>query len=193
MRTLPAIATATGLALALLALATPSRADPPTVSSRAPEQPDGGLALLVGSATEVAGFAAGGILLGTSGDRNAPNNAGWLAIQGGFTLAPLVAHAVVGEWGRGALFSAVPAAMFGGSVGLIAYAPDVVSGGTLEQQRVLWAFFGVAFVSSVVGVVDAVLAGGRAKPSAGAANPRALRLAPVATAGGAGLALGGLL
>jgi hypothetical protein len=179
MRTLPA----TGLALALLAIATPSRADPP----------DGALALFAGSATAVAGFAAGGILLGTSGDSNQPNNAGWLAIQGGFTLAPFVAHAVVGEWGRGALFSAVPAAMFGGSVGMIAYAPDVVSGGTLEQQRVLWAFFGVAFVSSVVGVVDAVLAGGRAKPAAGATDPRALRLAPVATAGGAGLALGGLL
>jgi hypothetical protein len=193
MRTLPATATATGLAFAWLALATPSHADPPTVSLRTPEAPDGALALFAGSATAVAGFAAGGVLLGTSGDRNEPDNAGWLAIQGGFTLAPLVAHAVVGEWGRGALFSAVPAAMFGGSMGLIAYAPDVVSGGTLEQQRVLWAFFGVAFVSSVVGVVDAVLAGGRSKPAAGTTGPRSLGLAPVATAGGAGLALGGLL
>jgi hypothetical protein len=191
MRTLPATATATGLSLAMLAIATPSRADPPSAK---PEQvADGALALFAGSATAVAGFAAGGILLGTSGDRNEPNNAGWLAIQGGFTLAPLVAHAVVGEWGRGALFSAVPAAMFGGSAGLMAYAPDVVSGGTLEQQRVLWAFFGVAFLSSVVGVVDAALAGGRSKTAAGATSARSLRLAPVATPGGAGLALGGLL
>jgi hypothetical protein len=190
MRT-PATATATGLALALLALAAPSRADPP--SAKPEPVTDGALALFAGSATLVAGFGAGGILIGTSGDRNAPNNAGWLAIQGGFALAPLVAHAVVGEWGRGALFSAVPAAMFGGSAGMIAYAPDIVSGGTLEQQRILWGFFGVAFLSSVFGVVDATLAGGRAKTGAGATHLRGLRLAPVATAGGAGLALGGLL
>jgi hypothetical protein len=175
--------TATGLAFALLAVAAPSRADPPDV----------GLALLTGSATAVAGFAAGGILLGTSGDRNGPNNAGWLAIQTGFTLAPLTAHAVVGEWGRGALFASVPAAMWGGSAAMMAYAPDIVAGGTLEQQRILWGFFGVAFVSSVVGVVDVTFAGRRWKANAGAASTHGLRLAPLATAGGTGLVLGGTL
>jgi hypothetical protein len=176
-------ATATGLALALLALPASSRADPA----------DGALALLAGSATTVAGFAAGGVLLGTSGDRNAPNNAGWLAIQTGFALAPFTAHAVVGEWGRGALFASVPAAMWGGSAGMMSYAPDIVSGGTLEQQRILWGFFGVGFVSAIVGVVDATFAGRRWKAGAGAASSPGVRLAPLATAGGAGLALGGTL
>jgi hypothetical protein len=180
---MPATATATGIALALLALEAPSYADPP----------DGALAILAGSATAVAGFAAGGVLLGGSGDRNAPNNAGWLAIQAGFTLAPFAAHAVVGEWGRGALFASVPAAMWGGSAAMMAYAPDIVAGGTLEQQRILWGFFGVAFVSSVVGVVDAAFAPRRWKEDAGPTTARGLRLAPLATGGGAGLVLRGAL
>jgi hypothetical protein len=163
-----------------------------SVPARA-EPPDGALALLAGSATAAAGFAAGGILLGTSGDRNAPNNAGWLAIQGGFVLAPLAAHAVVGEWARGALFASVPAAMFGGSTGMMAYAPDIVASGTLEQQRILWGFFGVAFVSSAVGVVDAVFAARRSERTASSTRSSGIRLAPLATAGGAGLSVGGLL
>jgi hypothetical protein len=168
-----------GLALATILAATPVRA----------ETPDAGLAILAGSATALAGFAAGGLLLGTSGDRNQTNNLGWMTIQGGFVLAPLSAHAVVGEWGRGALFAAAPAAMWAGSMSLVQYAPNVVAHGTLEEQRVLWGLFGVAFFSSAVGVVDAVFAPRRATPSA----PGEVRVAPTAVAGGAELAVQGTL
>jgi hypothetical protein len=164
-----------GLALATLLAAAPARAEPP----------DTGLAIFTGSATALAGFAAGGLLLGTSGDRTGPNNAGWLTIQAGFALAPLAAHGVVGEWGRGALFAAAPAAMGAGSVGLMGYAPNVVAHGTLEQQRVLWGFFGVGFFSSAVGVVDAVFADRRALGG--------VHVVPAAIAGGAGLSVEGSL
>jgi hypothetical protein len=168
-------ATATSIAFALLLAPAPAHA----------ETPDTALAFFTGAATTVAGFAVGGLLLGTSNDRNQTNNAGWLTMQGGFALAPLFAHAAVGEWGRGALFAAAPAAMWAGSAGLMEYAPNVVGHGTLEQQRVLWGFFGVAFFSSAVGVVDATFAGSRAAER--------VRVAPVATRGGAGLSVAGVL
>ncbi len=167
--------TAAGIAFALLLAPVPAHAEPP----------DTALALFTGAATTVAGFAAGALLLGTSNDRNLANNAGWLTMQGGFALAPLCAHAVVGEWSRGALFATAPAAMWGGSVALMEYAPNVVGHGTLEEQRVLWGFFGVAFFSSAVGIVDATFAGSRAAER--------VRVAPMATRGGAGLSLEGLL
>jgi hypothetical protein len=111
-------------------------------------------------------------------------------------LAPLAAHAVVGEWGRGALFAAPPAAMWTGSAILAEYAPNVVAHGTLEQQRVLWAFFGVGFFASAVGVVDAAFADRRAKPGEhgrGGLGRVLVHVAPMAMAHGAGLSVQGPL
>jgi hypothetical protein len=160
----------------------------PPASARA-EEPDGALALLTGAGTAVAGFALGSLLLGTSGDKSQQNNVGWLTIQGGFVLAPVTAHAVVGEWGRGGLFAAAPAAAWGGSLGLMQYAPGVVGHGTLEQQRVLYGFFSVAFFSSAVGVVDAMFAGRRVRSD----RKGGLRIGPMAATGVAGLSVEGLL
>jgi hypothetical protein len=121
------------------------------------ERPDPALAFLAGAAPALAGFVVGGALVGTSGDRSEQGNAGWLAIEGGFVLAPLLSHAVAGEWGRAAMFTAVPAASFAGTVALFEYAPNVATGGTLEQQRIQWILFGMGLFSAAVGVVDAVL------------------------------------
>jgi len=122
------------------------------------ESPDPALAFLAGAAPILAGFVVGGALVGTSHDRAAEDNAGWLTIEGGFVLGPLLSHAVAGEWSRAAVFSATPAASFAGTAALFEYAPNVASGGTLEQQRVLWSLFGLGLVSAAIGVVDAVLA-----------------------------------
>jgi hypothetical protein len=161
-----------------LTVATPARADP--------REPAWGL--VSGAAVALAGFVAGGVLLGTSsgspGQSDAQDRAGWLTIAGGFGLAPAVAHAVVGEWGRGAAFAAPPVAAFAGSVGLFAYAPGAVEHGSLEQQRVLWSLFGVGLFSSAIGVFDAAFALDRAVP---------VRVAPVAGPGSAGLAIAGVL
>jgi len=139
------------LAIAALAL------QPFVAANARAESPDPALAFLAGAAPILAGFVVGGAMIGTSHDRAAEDTAGWLTIEGGFVLAPLLSHAVGGEWSRAAVFAATPAASFAGSVALFEYAPNVASGGTLEQQRVLWSLFGLGFLSAAVGVVDAVL------------------------------------
>src|ERR1700729_2640881 len=98
-----------------LALALPVLLRAPSAHA---DEPDGTLAAFAGAATNLAGFIVGGAVLATGHRYAVPNNAGWLSIQGGFVLAPFVAHGVVGEWGRGALFSAIPAAAFAGTVAL---------------------------------------------------------------------------
>jgi hypothetical protein len=155
------------------------------------ETEEPGWAFLAGAVPALSGFIVGGLLLGRSDDVSAKNNAGWLAIQGGFVLAPLAAHAVAGEWGRGAAFSAIPAVAFAGSAAVFQIAPDAVAHGTLAEQRVIWSLFGVGLFASTVGIVDAVFASDRS---------RAVYLAPLVSPGSlapgartAGLAIGGVL
>lgn len=122
------------------------------------EEPDGGLAMIVGAASSLAGMAVGGAVLATSRGSDAVRNAGWLTIESGFTVAPFAAHAVNDEWGRGALFSAVPAAALGGTATLFGTVPGTIDQGSIEQQRLMWALFVVGQAASVVGVIDAALA-----------------------------------
>ena len=112
------------------------------------------------------------------------NNAGWLTIEGGFTLAPFAAHAVEGEWGRGALFASVPAACLAGSAAEFGVVPVTIDQGTLPQQRIMWALFVGGQIASVVGVIDAAFAPLRA---------RNLFVAPTVGAGHVGLTMGGVL
>jgi predicted permease len=125
------------------------------------DEPDTSLAVLAGGATSLAGFIVGGAVLATGHRQTATNNAGWLSIEGGFVLAPLVAHGAVGEWGRGAAFSAVPAAALAGTAVLFDAVPGVVDEGTLPQQRLMWSLFVTGLLASAVGVVDPALAGRR--------------------------------
>jgi hypothetical protein len=120
--------------------------------------PDPALAFVAGAAISLAGFVAGSTVLATGGDDSGRSNAGWLVIEGGLALAPLAAHGVTGEWGRGAAFTAAPAAMLAGTATLFGLEPGTVDHGTLPQQRVMWALFGAAIVSSMAGVVDAMFA-----------------------------------
>jgi len=147
-------------------------------------EPDGAIAFFTGAVTQVAAFTAGGAILGTSGKDRQIDNAGWLTIHAGLTLAPLAAHGVAGEWARGAAFAAVPAAMLGSTGALFALEPGAVEHGTLPQQRVLWGLFGIGLASSLAGVIDAAFAGDRA---------RALVLEPRLSAGEVGLAVRGAL
>jgi hypothetical protein len=147
-------------------------------------EPDPALALLTGAATQVAGFIVGGTLLVTNHGHDEQANAGWLTVEGGFTLAPFAAHAVVGEWGRGAVFAALPAGALGGTAALFGVVPGVVESGTLEQQRVMWALFVGGLFASGAGVVDAVLVSARA---------RRVTVAPTIGSGRVGLQIGGTL
>ncbi len=146
--------------------------------------PDPALALFSAASIQLLGFVVGGALLATSQSDSGRNNAGWLTIEGGFTLAPLAAHGVANEWGRGALFAAVPAAALGTTAGLFASDPGAVERGGLPEQRWMWGLFGVGLMASVAGVVDAMLASGRVP---------AVRIEPAVAMGQLGLRIGGTL
>jgi hypothetical protein len=130
------------------------------------------LAGIVGAATAFTGFAIGGTLMGVTGDNSAANMAGWLTMESGFALAPFTAHAVVGQWWRGVAFSALPTATTLGTVPVFLYNEGAVVHGSLPQQRWMYGLMVGGILSSGVGVVDAVLAPGRAlyvAPSLGGA------------------------
>ena len=142
------------------------------------------MAFAAGAFVMAAGFMAGSVLLATNTDDRAADNAGWLTMSGGFALAPIASHAVVGEWGRGLAFAAAPAAAMGGTAALFQLDSGTVVHGSLPEQRVLWSFFLVGLFSGTAGVVDAALAQGRAAP---------VTVAPSVGAGHLGLSVGGSL
>jgi hypothetical protein len=121
------------------------------------------LALLTGASVLFAGFAVGAGLLSAGTSTDVKTNVGWLTMQTGFALAPLTSHAMAGEWTRGLLFAATPAAALGGTGGIIAVDPSAIDHGGLPEQRALWSLFGVGLLSSAVGVVDSTLCGTRAR------------------------------
>jgi hypothetical protein len=166
-------------------------------AAHGPPRPDPALSVLVGGAMLLAGFAVGGTLLASGGDLGNPSDAAvaktraaWFAIESAFVVAPLSAHAVVGEWGRGALFASLPAATTLGTIPVFVEQPAAVEHGTLEEQRVMWGLFCGGLAAAVAGVVDAALATGRAGDASRAA---ALRVTPAVGAGHAGVVLGGTL
>jgi hypothetical protein len=168
---------------AALLLVAPARAQ-----DREPA-PDPAVALIVGGATVLAGFAAGATLVATGSDLGSPSDVaamrtqiGWWVMEGGFALAPLTAHGAMGEWGRGALFSTVPTLTTLATIPVFLEQPAAVEHGTLEEQRVMYGLFCGGLAAAVVGVVDAAFAPGRA-----------VHLAPMLGSGRAGLVLGGAL
>jgi hypothetical protein len=169
-------------ALATLLLLRPTLVQGAEPRPPPPPQPDGAVAFLVGAATVLAGFAAGGTLVAASGEDAAKNEAGWLIIESGFALAPLTSHAVVGEWWRGAAFASIPTATTLGSVPIFLARQDAIENGVIAQQEGLWWLFAGGLAGAVVGVVDATFAPGRA-----------LHLAPALGPHDAGLILGGAL
>jgi hypothetical protein len=195
MRSLRLAAASTLLALLVPSVPSEARAESPPspdpyVGAAAP---DPAFAFLAGAATNLAGMIVGGTVMATGHGRDPVNNAGWLTMMGGFTLSPVVAHAVEGEWGRGLVFATLPGAMTGATVALFQTVPDTVDHGTLEQQRLMWALFGVGFLGSAAGVVDAALAPRRARARANAASAGHVTVAPIVGSSVVGLQIAGLL
>lgn len=150
-------------------------------SARA-DGPDPAIAFALGAATVLAGFVVGGTLMATNQGNAAKAEAGWFAIESGFTVAPLVSHAVVDEWARGAAFAAIPAATTLATVPVFLVDGAAVEHGTLPEQRVMWGLFCGGLAGSMAGVIDSVFSPGRA-----------LRVAPVIGVGSAGVTIGGAL
>jgi hypothetical protein len=150
--------------LAGLVTPAPARAD----------EPDTGLAFAAAASLDAMGFIVGGALVGTSsanGSGDAQRSFGWLAIQAGYTLSPLVSHGIVDEWGRGALFAAVPAAMTACTAAMYRTRTDGVEYSSLEDQRVVWSLFTAGLVASVAGTIDVLFADRRRHPSTVALRP----------------------
>jgi len=159
--------------LAVLSLVTPpARADGPEV----------GVAVAVGAATVFAGFVVGGTLTAAGSGAAGRTEAGWFAIESGFSVAPLVSHGMVGEWGRGAVFAAIPVATTLATLPVFLANDDSVEHGTLPQQRVMWGLFCGGLAAAMAGVVDTAFA-----------TKRSVGVSPVLGAGNAGLVVAGPL
>lgn len=140
-------------------------------------------AFVVGAVTLLVPLALGANMMTLGGID--PKRAGWYACHAGFVLAPMAAHGVMGEWGRGALFSLVPLAPLGVSVGIVESNPRVLSGGKASARGGLELMLSAGFLASGVGVVDALFAGDRAR--------RRLHVTPIASADFGGVYVSGVL
>jgi len=150
-------------------------------SARA-EGPDPALAFAAGAATVFAGFVVGGTFMAANQGSASKTEAGWFALESGFSVAPLVSHGLVGEWARGAVFASIPTATTLATIPVFLVNGAGVEHGTLPQQRVMWGLFCGGLAASMAGVIDTVFSPGRA-----------LHVAPVLGAGGAGVVVGGAL
>jgi hypothetical protein len=168
------LTTAAAIGALVLFHSSSARADDP--------RPDGALAFVVGAATFVAGIAVGATLISASGENPSKNEAGWLVMEGGLVLAPMTAHGVVGEWGRGAAYAAMPAAAMLASVPIFLGDPDAVGSGSVPEEGALGLCLISGMATALIGVVDASFA-----------PARALRVAPMVGPHSAGLIVGGVL
>jgi hypothetical protein len=113
-------------------------------------------ALVTGVGIAGASLAYGATLLTFNGSL-AAKHTGLAVMHTGLTLAPLMAHGVVGEWGRGAAFSIAPALGGLGMAVLLEERPDAPIKGKQKSQRYYPVLIAVSVIGSAVGIVDAAL------------------------------------
>jgi hypothetical protein len=141
----------------------PARAVEPArgASAAPPREPRGPTALLTGLAIAGTSFGLAGFMLAT--DAGLPvKHAGLGVLHGGLTLAPLAAHGVVGEWGRGAVFAVAPALGGIGMAALLAERPEAPVVGKNKSHRIYPVLITVSVIGSAVGIFDAALVDERA-------------------------------
>jgi hypothetical protein len=185
------------LALLLPALAEGSAAAAETDPPEGPRaEPPIMVALVAGMATAIVPLVLGG--LHTAAAANAvtdgPRNVGYAVGGVGPALAPIVAHAVLGEWGRAAAFGAVPVASEIAVCALVTAVPDGVFHGTTLSRTGFALLYSADLFGAAVGLVDVMLARDRLRARGRkAAGLSAFTLAPSGGRGHAGLVLGGSL
>ena len=107
-----------------------------------------------------ASLAYGSTLL-TGSHSLAVKHDGLYVMDTGLTLAPLLAHGVGGEWGRGALFAVPPALSGLGMAALLSVRPDAPIRGKQKSQRIYPVLIMVSVLGSAVGIFDAALVDAR--------------------------------
>jgi hypothetical protein len=161
-------------ALTVTALASTSMAAGAEETAAPVRPPDTAAAFIAGASVIVVGLGVGASLIGGNNGSGGKcvsggectkslDNAGWMVMQSSFAAAPMVAHGITGEWGRGVLFGSVPLATTAGSAAVLAIDPNAVRHSPLSEQRVLWSLFVVGLFSSAYGVVDSLSADERAR------------------------------
>ena len=144
-----------------------------------------GIALAVGVAIDAVTFAVGVALVGSDQTGFDQARAGWVTSTAGFALAPFVAHAITGQWLRGAAFSGVPLAMtVGDAIVLGASSSETIDKMALNpDQRLVFVFTSVGLLGSVIGLLDVALS----RPT----HAASLRVTPTLSRAGAGFVVGG--
>jgi hypothetical protein len=177
-----------GIAVAVLLACTAARADPSPapllLSQPVPAyQPPVAWSVAAGVATGLVSLAVGGALMATNDHREMA--AGTYVMMTGLALSPAVSHLVSREWGRAAIFGALPTAALIGMVALMEVHPPVLYEGNKDPTRIVYAtLVAAAVVTAAGGIVDSMWAGERARK-------KRVTVAPVVTRGQYGLALGG--
>jgi hypothetical protein len=126
------------------------------------DEPPVTAAILAGVATAMIPLSLGGVLA-SSGDEYSRKNAGLLLAGAGVALAPMVSHAVLREWKRGLLFSILPVASEIAMTSLLTAREDAVFKGTTLSRTTFALLFSVDVFGSAIGIVDAMMAGDRAR------------------------------
>jgi hypothetical protein len=152
-------------------------------------------AFVVGSLTAAVPFSVGTMVTTSSHEQDA-QNAGVYTLQGGLLVAPLVSHAMLGEWKRGLLFSIAPLAGSGSMVALLAVHPDAVSHAALDVQRMYYFMVVASVLGGGIGVVDTLFHPSREalrEPVRPPGSLGSLRVSPILSPGNYGLSVGGAL
>jgi hypothetical protein len=149
------------------AVAAPGRAAaaPPEASEPPPRaEPNVALALVAGAATALIPMALGvSHLAAQSPATDGPRNVGFAVSGVGPALAPIVAHAVLGEYGRAALFGALPVAAEISLCAYVAAMPDSVFHGTMGSSLGFGLLYTADLLGAAVGMVDVMMARERAR------------------------------
>jgi hypothetical protein len=125
-------------------------------------RPDPALGIATGTLTLVLGMGTGASIIASDAGRTS-DIAGWMVMQSSFAIAPLAAHGVVGEWGRGLWYATPPLATTAGTATVFAVDSNAVRHSNLTEQRILWPLFVVGLFSSAYGIIDTAFADSRAR------------------------------
>jgi hypothetical protein len=159
--------------VAVAAEADPDAHDPPVAAAVGA---GGGVALLT--------LLSGGVLFASTGDDGLRRTAVYVAMAG-LTLAPALAHLMVREYKRAAIFSALPLAALITNVVVFQLDPRVATLGSAGSRTTFGIALTAAILGATVGLVDTFGASDRWR-----ARHRLL-VAPSVGAGGGGLTLAG--
>jgi hypothetical protein len=180
------------LPLLLVATSPASAADPPDAPLRA--EPPVAIAVVAGIATALVPLIIGGMYIAAHQD-DGPRDVG-VAVSGvGAALSPIVAHAILGEWKRAAVFGALPVASEIGLSVFLATAPDSAFHGTQGTRTAFGLLYTADLFGAALSMVDVMMARDRARSGAirSAGGPLRVVVSPAVGRGQAGIVLGGSL